>query len=40
MNKHEHQVLALRGYISNSYCFMKELNCIQFTLTEGRAELN
>lgn len=40
MNKHEQQGLALWGHISNSYCFKKELHCIQFTLTEGGTELN
>lgn len=41
MNKHEQQGLALWGHITNSYCFKKELHCIQFTLTErgNRAEL-
>lgn len=30
MNKHGHPVLSLWGHISNSYCFMKELNCIVY----------
>lgn len=40
MNKHEHQVLSLWGHISNSCCFMKKLNCIQFALKAGRADQN